>query len=348
MTISCGFAGGSIPSLLPQEMVALSSSIKQIGSIVGIDPVNLSRIDLNLLVHLDALLTERSVTRAAARVGLGQSAMSHNLARLRDLFGDELLTRGADGLRLTPHAVALVEPVRAALAQIQALVSRDEDFEPRTAERTFRVGLPDSMEILIVPSLLADLREAAPGIRLRLHNIDSTQILADLDADRLDLAVGYGDFAPGQAHHKRRLLFTETYLCMFNAARTGITAPISRDDYLRLPHVLTSLRPGERGVVDDALAKLGLRRTVVLTTPRFLAVPFLVARAPVIVTMHARLARLFAAEMGLNLSVPPVELEDVAVSMLWHASYDRDPAHAWLRQITARLVARFEEQANRT
>jgi DNA-binding transcriptional LysR family regulator len=306
---------------------------------MGIDAVNLSRVDLNLLVHLDALLAERSVTRAAARVGLGQSAMSHNLARLRDLFSDELLTRGPEGLRPTPRALALVEPVRIALAQIQVLVSRDEAFDPRTAERTFSVGLPDSMEILIVPSLLAYLREVAPGIHLRLHNIDSSKLLDDLDADRLDLAVGYGVFAQGQAHHKRRLLFTETYLCMFNAERTGITASISLDDYLRLPHVLTSLRPGERGVVDDALEKLGLRRTVVLTTPRFLAVPSLVARAPVVVTMHARLARFFAAELGLSLSLPPVELQDMAVSLLWHASYDHDPAHAWLRQMMVRLVA---------
>ena len=306
---------------------------------MGIDSVNLSRVDLNLLVHLDALLAERSVTRAAARVGLGQSAMSHNLARLRDLFSDELLTRGPEGLRPTPRALALVEPVRIALAQIQVLVSRDDAFDPRTAERTFSVGLPDSMEILIVPSLLAYLREVAPGIHLRLHNIDSSKLLDDLDADRLDLAVGYGVFAQGQAHHKRRLLFTETYLCMFNAERTGITASISLDDYLRLPHVLTSLRPGERGVVDDALEKLGLRRTVVLTTPRFLAVPSLVARAPVVVTMHARLARFFAAELGLSLSLPPVELPDMAVSLLWHASYDHDPAHAWLRQMMVRLVA---------
>ena len=299
---------------------------------MGIDTVNLSRVDLNLLVHLDALLAERSVTRAAARVGLGQSAMSHNLARLRDLFSDELLTRGPEGLRPTPRALALVEPVRIALAQIQVLVSRDEAFDPRTAERTFSVGLPDSMEILIVPSLLAYLREVAPGIHLRLHNIDSSKLLDDLDADRLDLAVGYGVFAQGQAHHKRRLLFTETYLCMFNAERTGITASISLDDYLRLPHVLTSLRPGERGVVDDALEKLGLRRTVVLTTPRFLAVPSLVARAPVVVTMHARLARFFAAELGLSLSLPPVELQDMAVSLLWHASYDHDPAtHGYVR-----------------
>lgn len=303
-----------------------------------IDHANLSRLDLNLLVALDALLAERSVTRAAVRIGLGQSAMSHNLARLRALFGDELLTRAPEGMRPTPRALALTDPVRVALSQIQALVSRADAFDPRTAERTFRVGMSDSMEVLLGPTLLAYLCEAAPGIRLRLHTIDSTQLLGDLDADRLDLAIGIGAFAEGQVHHKRRPLLTETYLCMFNAERVGVSPPISLDDYVRLPHVLTSLRQGERGVVDDALATLGLKRTVALTTPRFLAVPFLVRGAPVVTTMHARLARFFADALGLSLSPPPVELPEVSVSLLWHASYDHDPGHMWLRQTVARLA----------
>lgn len=305
---------------------------------MAIDHVNLARLDLNLLVAFDALLSERSVTRAAARVGLGQSAMSHNLARLRALFGDELLTRGPDGMRPTPRALALIDPVRIALTQIETLVFRDQAFDPRTAERTFRVGLPDSVEVLMIPALLAYLCEAAPSLHLRLHTIDSSQLLDDLDADRLDLAIGIGAFAAGQAHHKQRLLLTETYLCVFSAERTGVTPPISLEDYVRLPHVLTSLRLGERGVVDDALVPLGLKRTVVLTTPRFLAVPFLVARAPVVATMHARLARFFAAELGLSLSPAPVTLPEVSISMLWHASYDRDPAHVWLRRTVARLA----------
>jgi DNA-binding transcriptional LysR family regulator len=305
-----------------------------------IDTVNLGRIDLNLLLHLDALLTERSVTRAATRVGISQSAMSHNLARLRELFRDELLTRGPEGMRLTPRAMTLVDPARATLAQIQTLVSRDEAFDPATAVRTIRLGLPDSMEVLIIPALLARLRKVAPGIHVRLYNFDFSTLLNDLDADELDLAIGYDAFPQGQAHHKRRLLFTETYLCLFNSERTGIAPPISLEDYVRLPHVLTSLRPGRntRGVVDDALEKLGLRRSVVLTTPRFLTIPSLVARAPVVATMHARLARRFAAELGLSVSPPPVELREVAVSLLWHASYDHDPAHMWLRQLLMQLV----------
>jgi DNA-binding transcriptional LysR family regulator len=310
---------------------------------MGIDTVNLGRIDLNLLVHLDALLREKSVTRAASRVGIGQSAMSHNLARLRELFSDELLTRGSEGMRLTPRAATLLEPVQTMLAQVEALVSRDRAFDPATAVRTFRFGLPDSMEILIMPALLARMRGVAPGIHLRLYNFDASKLLDDLDADEMDLAIGYDAFQQGQVHHKRRKLFTETYVCMFNAEITGIAPPISLEDFVRLPHVLTSLRPGRsvRGIVDEALEKHGLRRTVVLTTPRFLTVPSLVARAPVIVTMQARLARLFAAEFGLSLSPLPVELDRVTVSLIWHASYDHDPAHAWLRDQVAQLVVKL-------
>jgi DNA-binding transcriptional LysR family regulator len=131
-------------------------------------------------------------------------------------------------------------------------------------------------------------------------------------------------------------LVTDTYLCMFNAKKVGLKPPISLEDYVRLPHVLTSLRKGERGVVDDALEKIALSRKVALTTSRFVAVPFLVAGAPVVTTMHARLARIFARELGLVLSRVPVELPEVTISMLWHASYDGDPGHEWLRKAIVR------------
>jgi DNA-binding transcriptional LysR family regulator len=292
------------------------------------------------LVTFDALLTERSVTRAAARIGIGQSAMSHNLARLRMLFGDELLTRVPHGMRPTPRGAALIEPVRDALMQIQDLVSRKRAFTPQGAEQIFRIGLPDSMEVLLMPKLLAFFCATAPGLRLRFQAIgEPLQILDDLDSDRLDLAIGVGDLPEGDTHHKQRLLLTGTFMCMYNGALVQVSSPITLEEYVRLPHVLTSLRQGERGVVDDALAKLGLQRTIALTTPRFLAVPLLVHGAPVITTMHAQLAHLFADTLGLSLSVPPVELPELPITLLWHASYDHDPAHMWLRQTVARLAA---------
>ena len=303
---------------------------------MAIDHINLSRIDLNLLVGFDALLAERSVTKAAARVGLGQSAMSHNLARLRQLFDDELFVRSPEGMRPTPRALALADRVRVALSDIEALVTRADEFDPANTERTFRIALPDSVEMLVGAKLLAIGCEEAPGIRFRFYSTDERQLLDEIDADNIDLGIGIGTFPDGQVHHKRRLLVTDTYLCMFNAKKVGLKPPISLEDYVRLPHVLTSLRKGERGVVDDALEKIALSRKVALTTSRFVAVPFLVAGAPVVTTMHARLARIFARELGLVLSRVPVELPEVTISMLWHASYDGDPGHEWLRKAIVR------------
>jgi len=303
---------------------------------MAIDHINLSRIDLNLLVAFDALLAERSVTKAAARVGLGQSAMSHNLARLRQLFDDELFVRSPEGMRPTPRALALADRVRVALSDIEALVTRADEFDPANTERTFRIALPDSVEMLIGAKLLAIGCEEAPGIRFRFYSTDERQLLDEIDADNIDLGIGIGTFPDGQVHHKCRLLVTDTYLCMFNAKKVGLKPPISLEDYVRLPHVLTSLRKGERGVVDDALEKIALSRKVALTTSRFVAVPFLVAGAPVVTTMHARLARIFARELGLVLSRVPVELPEVTISMLWHASYDGDPGHEWLRKAIVR------------
>ncbi len=262
--------------------------------------------------------------------------MSHNLARLRQLFDDELLVRAPEGMRPTPKAMALGDRVRITLSGIQSLVARDEDFDPKKAERTFRIGLPDSTEMLIGPTLLAICCDEAPGIRLRFYSTDERQLLDEIDADNVDIGIGFGTFPQGQVHHKRRILATDTFLCMFNEEKVGFRPPISLENYVRLPHVLTSLRKGERGVVDDALEKLGLSRKVALVTPRFVGVPFLVAGAPVVTTMHARLARLFAMELDLALSRVPVELPEVTNSMLWHASYDDDPGHVWLRNTIVR------------
>lgn len=303
---------------------------------MSIDYINLTRVDLNLLVAFDAIFTERSVTKAASRVGLGQSAMSHNLARLRQLFEDELFVRSSEGMQPTPRAMALADRVRIALSDIEAIVTRSEEFDPATTERTFHIALPDSVEMLIGARLLEMGCDEAPGIRFRLHSTDERLLLDEIDADNFDLGIGIGTFPDGQVHHKRRLLVTDSYLCMFNARRVGLKPPISLEDYVRLPHVLTSLRKGERGVVDDALEKIGLSRRTALTTPRFVAVPFLVAGAPVITTMHARLARIFANEFGLALSPVPVGLPEVTISMLWHASYDSDPGHRWLREAIVR------------
>lgn len=300
-----------------------------------IDHVHLARLDLNLLVALDALLTERSVTRAAGRIGISQSAMSHALGRLRTAFSDELLTRAPDGMRPTPRALALMAPVQAALAQIQEITAPPDVFDPATADLTFTLGIPDSTEVLLMPTLIAHLQAVAPRVKLLLHTVDRHRILDDLDTGRVDLGIGV--FEQGQTHHKRRILNKENYLCIFNAQLVGVSAPISLDDYVRLPHLLTSLVESAHGVVDDALAKIGRKRVIALTSPRFSVMPFVVRQAPVIATMHSRLARFFADSMGLTVSPAPIVLPDVSISMIWHASNDAVPSQRWLRETIVKL-----------
>ena len=303
---------------------------------MNIDHANLNRLDLNLLVAFDALLTERSVTRAGKRIGLGQSAMSHNLARLRTLFGDELLTRSTEGMRPTPRAMALADSVRLTLAQIQSTVLQSEAFEPATADRVFRIGLADSIEVAVIPGLIERLQASAPGVSLRLRSTNRMSILEELDTGTLDLGIGV--FSQGQTHHKRRQLYTESFLCLFSPKQLDLTPPISLQDYLHWPHVLTSLADDARGAVDEALTKSKLKRSIVMTTPGFLAVPFVVRRARVITTMPSRLARYFSEAFGLITSPVPIDLPSFTISLLWHESFDHDPGHQWLRQAVAGLA----------
>jgi DNA-binding transcriptional LysR family regulator len=303
---------------------------------MDIDHINLCRLDLNLLVLLDALLAERSVTRAAARVSLGQSAMSHNLARLRLLFQDELLVRTADGMQPTPRAAALIAPVRAVLADIQAIALRRPTFDPATAERRFRITVPDRLEITLVPRLLKLLVREAPGISLQLRSSDRFAVVGMLDRDELDLGIGV--FTEGGTAHKRRILYQEGFLCLYPPELAGISAPITLEEYVSLPHVLASGREDPRGRADDALAALGLTRRVLVSTPHFLAIPHLLRSAGAIATLPATLAQSFVPEFALATTSLPFDMPVLDVSMLWHASYDADPAHRWLRDRVADLV----------
>lgn len=295
----------------------------------------LAGIDLNLLVALDALLTECSVTRAAGHLGVGQSAMSSSLGRLRRVMGDELLTRVPDGMRLTPRAMTLAGPVREAIRRFQNIVLQEDTFDPATVERDFVLAVPGSVEAHLVPRLLAFLSREAPSIRLTLRALDYGTILTELDADRIDMGIGV--ITEGQAHHKVRSLYQFGYLCLFNAELLEVQAPLSLEDYLRFPHIMTSVTGAESGVVDLALDAMGKRRRLAATTPRFTTVAFHVKAAPLITTMVDELALDFASQLGLATSPVPLPLDAYTISMVWHASYDHDPAHRWLREVMVRL-----------
>ncbi|WP_394850551.1 LysR family transcriptional regulator [Pendulispora brunnea] len=307
-----------------------------------IDHNHLGGLDLNLLVAFDALITERHVTRAAKRLGIGQSAMSHNLARLRDVFRDELFVRTERGMEATPRARALAVHVNAALAEVQASLKPGGAFDPATAERQFRIGIRDDLEVALIPPLLAHMQRAAPRVRVEVHQLDPDRLLEMIDGDRLDMAIGV--FAQGRTIHKRRLLCrSDGYLCLFSREVHDPSKPLSVARYAALPHVRVSSRAECENAIDAALAKKRYERRVVLDTPHALGVPFALRQLHAIATLPRRAALVSAEALGLGTAEVPLTLSGYAIAMLWHASYDRDPAHRWLHDTTARIAGELAE-----
>ncbi|WP_437665320.1 LysR family transcriptional regulator [Sorangium sp. So ce1182] len=294
-----------------------------------IDHTHLARLDLNLLVAFDVLLTERHVTRAAARLGLSQSAMSHNLARLRELFSDELLVRSEGGMRPTPRAQALSAQVRSALAGIQATLQASAPFDPARDERRFRVAVYDDMEIALLPPLLEHLAGLSSKVRIDVRPFAPAEVPDLLDAAELDLAIG--SLSEGRAHHKRRVLCAgDIYLCLFNPRAHDPSAPMTAERYAGIPHVRISSREALEDDIDAALAKRRLKRHIAVSTPHAVSVPYLLSRLDAVATLRRSVALAAAETLGLATAEVPLTLARSAISMLWHASYDHDPAHRWL------------------
>lgn len=292
-------------------------------------------LDLNLLLALDALLLERSVTRAAARVGLTQSAMSHKLRRLREVFDDDLLVGGRQGMVPTERALALAGPVRRGLLELHAAIRITAPFDPPTAERGFTILTSDYADFVILPRVLEHLGRHAPGIGIRIRPPTGAvgQALEDGSAD---LVMGPAMEGSGL---KQRTVFQETFVVIVRPDHPALdddgALPLPR--YVEQGHVLVSADDGP-GIVDRALAEHGLRRRVVLRTPYFVGVPFMVARSELVATLPRALAEEAATVVPLRLLPPPLPLPSFRVTMTWHERAHRDPAHEWLRELSRRLT----------
>lgn len=292
----------------------------------------LSATDLNLFVAFDALVTEGNVTRAAERVGLTQPAMSHALARLRKLVDDPLFVRTSQGMSPTPRALELAPTIRRALGEIDSALNERDSFEPRAAHRLFTLASVDFGSLVVLPPLLARVREEAPGVDLLVRPLRNETIEEQLAEGEVDVALGvlYDD-APPWMIQKR--LFDERFVCLVREGHPTVRGPISLDEYVALEHALIAPRGKQGGHVDRALARLGKKRRVVLTVPHFLVAPILVARSDLVLTLPERVARAFAGMLPLRTVEPPLDVEGFSVSAFWHERQARDPAHAWLRSV---------------
>jgi DNA-binding transcriptional LysR family regulator len=296
--------------------------------------MRLRGIDLNLLVVLDALAAERSVSKAALRLGLTQSAVSHALRRLRATFEDELFRRGEGGLEPTPRAQAALGPVRAALAGIERCVVDRPAFDPARAERAFTLRVTEYVSSEVVQRLCLALRREAPGLRLRVLQFEAGPRADDLVGD--DLHVRLAAAAPPAEGRSRLRLLDEPFVVLFRRAGAAAARRMTLAHYAGLPHVKVLATIGTN-VIDEALARHGLARNIVYQVPNWRDARFLVARTDLVATLPARFAR--AAE-ARTCATAPCPLADVgfSVDLVWSARYDDDPAHRWLREKVAEAL----------
>src|SRR6218665_312604 len=231
------------------------TSRKSIGSMTDIRERDFRVVDLNLLVTLHVLLRERSVSRAAACLHIGQPAVSGALARLRTVFGDPLLVRIPGGMRPTPRALALQTALVSVLQAVQARVAEEPVFAPAATQRTFRIGLPDWVDTWLLPPLLATLHRDAPNARVQVLTADRFRLADMLAREEIDLAVG--GFPAGPSWQRNRPLVTLRYCCVHQAGLTRVDGPLTLADYTSLPHLLVTYRNALEGTVDEALRALG-------------------------------------------------------------------------------------------
>lgn len=288
-----------------------------------IDHLAFRRLDLNLLVAFDALLAEASVSRAAARLCIGQPAMSHALGRLRELFKDDLLYREGGAMRPTGRALALAPRIRGLLAEAQAVAFADAAFDPALVRGNFRLALNDPLEALLLPGLVARLRSRAPGLSLSVRPIPASRQLEHLDQGNIRLAVGH--FPKVREVHETQLLHRSGFCCVYNPALLAMPSPLGLADLMRHPHIHTTYTGDEPGLIDQVLQRAGLTRHVVAQAASPLAIPFVVKQSPLLAIVPELTARLFAAHADLRIEPLAVDGLELPISRVLHRRDRSDP-----------------------
>jgi DNA-binding transcriptional LysR family regulator len=293
--------------------------------------VNVEDVDLNLLRVFDAVLRERAVTAAAARLGLTQPAVSNALARLRTLLGDALFVRTPAGMAPTPFARGMAEPVRQALALLESALAHGPGFDPATSTRAFRFYMSDLGQVEFLPALMERVQRLAPGVRLEAVAADVGHIGDALGAGALDVAVG---FLPALGPPIGRLaLFRDAYVCLMRSGHPA-GSRLTRKKFLEAAHVLVTYRGGHR-VIEEALERAGAARRIALRVPHFTVVPMVLERTDLLLTLPARVAHVYEREGRLKTLPPPVPIPQAEVAVHWHGRFEADPGNRWLRsQIT--------------
>ncbi len=299
-------------------------------------------MDLNLLVVFDTLMAERNVTRAAARNGLSQPAVSKALSRLRYLFDDPLFVLRDRAMEPTARARELAGPIRSALADISKTLMLPAEFDPATIRATLRIATNDLYHTSLLPSLIQHLRAHAPGVDLQVRANDCSRLLEQLAAGEVDIA-----FAPLGAKSSEisaEPLWNDRLVTLVGASNP-LQEPMTIEAFAAAGHLVdaghVTVSPDGIGssVVDAILAARGLRRRIVLVLPSSAGVPFVVAATDLIATLPSRIVKSLTPVPNVRVLTPPLPDVEVSPHMFWHRRSHADPLRMWLRAAIRRISA---------
>lgn len=299
--------------------------------------VDLRRVDLNLLVSLDALLSERHVTRAAHRLSVSQPTMSAALARLRKLFDDPLLVRTGHVLQLSPYAASLQAPVAEILARIEQTLTVRPAFDPATDARSFSIATTDYVALVLLRPLVEHLAREAPQVRLQVKPLVE-EYAEQVRLDQIDLLIMPEEIAGRHDAWASDALFRDRFVCAAWRDHPDLKRSISLDQLQQLPYLAWRAQ-GAQSFVDQQLTRLGVERNVEIVTENFVIAPFLLRGTRLVTMIHEQLASALAEAAHIRLMESPVELAPVTQRMYWHPRRTEDPAHRWLRSRMADIAA---------
>ncbi|WP_374593212.1 LysR family transcriptional regulator [Aquabacterium sp.] len=295
--------------------------------------MHLNRVDLNLFVVFDTIFTEGSLTQAALKLSLSQPAVSHALARLRELLGDSLFARQGKRMVPTPFARNLIGTVRQSLQLLESGLQGPAEFDPGQAQRVFHLGMRDVLEAIALPPLVARLQRAAPGVALHCVRIDRRDMETELASGGLDLAVDVA--LPMGSDVRHRPLMNDQLVVVARGGHPAFSASLEQgltmSTYLAQSHVLVSSRRTGPGLEDFELNRMGLRRRIGLRCQHYFAACRVVSETDMILTMPEHYARIANEPFGNQLHAFPLSTPSLDVHLYWHASGEHDPANAWLR-----------------
>ncbi|HVR53075.1 MAG TPA: LysR family transcriptional regulator [Pseudorhodoferax sp.] len=305
--------------------------------------MELSDIDLNLLVLFHQLMAERRVSKVADNLGLTQPAVSNSLAKLRRIFADELFLRTPSGMVPTPFAEQLAGPLGEALGLIHSGLNQRLQFEPASVQRTMTIGMTDIGEIVFLPALIERLGRDAPGIKLNTVRNTAVNLRDDMESGKVDLAIGL--LPQLKAGFFQRRLFQQRYVCLFRRGHALDKPRVGLADYRAAEHLVIVSAGTGHGTVDELIRKAGLDRTVRLTVPHFVSVGHILQRTALVATVPERLAETLTEPFGLTWRRHPVKLPVATINVFWHAKVHREPANQWLRRVVFELFGQDQATA---